>query len=582
MERRERIGLGAGSLLGWACSLLPETLALRCSFRAATTGLLFFVLAALVALTPPAVRAGAYENARVGEDYDATDGDVRASRVYENGVDINVVNAGGSVSYVFVVPKGHYSALTLAVFGQHIPDQFLETERTVLMDNYELEKSLITQDYESRGMLGSDLLLAELAALKDRLQLELERLAQRYPPPLGVSVALSNNLTGGEDVLGRASVDETLNVFTLATVEPYVDTGSNAVVLTLTDPYSGYAVRDVSLSAEYGQLLPTAVSVRRIWGPTATDTANAISQLGWPAVGPKTVIVATNKHFTDALAGGPLAKYVAHRDGLPAPILLTDPARLTNETRAEIIRVGAENVYLVGGPGALNASVQGELGAIPSVKKVERLWGQTAYGTALAIKAEMAALAQTFSGPPPTTAIVASGEDFPDALAVSGAAAANNMPILLVKPFKREPEPETQLALLGVTDVIIVGGPGAVHPDLEAWLVRSGTNIIRRYWGQDQYDTAVDIASSGFDVFGFDRSNVFVSRGDHFADGLAAGGFAATLGPAPLVLVEPDSIPQATRLWLGGYRSHFEKIHLLGGHGAISDSLLAEIQEIAK
>ena len=95
-----------------------------------------------------------------------------------------------------------------------------------------------------------------------------------------------------------------------------------------------------------------------------------------------------------------------------------------------------------------------------------------------------------------------------------------------------------------------------------------------------QYDTAVDIASSGFELFGFDRSTVFVSRGDYFTDGLSAGAYASKLGPSPVILVEPDSIPEITRLWLEGYKTDFKKIHLLGGYGAISDGVKHKIEGI--
>src|SRR3990170_7121004 len=125
---------------------------------------------------------------------------------------------------------------------------------------------------------------------------------------------------------------------------------------------------------------------------------------------------------------------------------------------AEIQRLGAERIYLLGGEGAVSGEVQKALGEIPGVKEVIRLWGETAYGTALAIKGEMAKISTETGSFPPDTAIITTGENFPDSLVISGPAASKNMPILLVKPFTDEPEPETKLALQGITKTIIVGG----------------------------------------------------------------------------------------------------------------------------
>src|SRR3990172_8971501 len=145
------------------------------------------------------------------------------------------------------------------------------------------------------------------------------------------------------------------------------------------------------------------------------------------------------------------------------------------------------------------------------------------------------------------------------------------MPFLLVRPLKGEPLAETKAALAGIKKTIIVGGPGAVHPDLEKWLNQNGYPVQKRLWGLTEYDTAIDVVSSGYDIFGMDRSAVFVTRGDYFTDALAGGPLAAWWGPAPMVLVRPDSIPSATNLWLNGYQNSIYNVFMLGGWGAISD-----------
>ena len=314
---------------------------------------------------------------------------------------------------------------------------------------------------------------------------------------------------------------------------------------------------------------------------TSADTAIAIAKRGWP-VGSKVVVVARDDFFTDALAGAPLAKYVFYKYGSAAPILLTNPNHLLSQTRAELRRTGAEMVYVLGGPGALSLNVEEALRAIPNIKSLKRVWGQTAYGTALAIKKEITNIAAQVGGPSPSTAIITTGENFPDALAISGAAAAKNMPILLVKPLRGEPEPETKEALKGIKKTVIIGGKAAVSQNLETWLNKSGYPVIKRLWGETEYETALDIATTGNSIFDFDFSTVLVTRGDYFTDALAGGPFAAILGPAPTILVKTDNIPERTSRWLVTNKDLFHLIYILGGWGAVSEDVVGQIGQLVE
>lgn len=313
-------------------------------------------------------------------------------------------------------------------------------------------------------------------------------------------------------------------------------------------------------------------AVERIAGQSSVQTAVHISQKGW-FNGSDAVVLARDDHFADALAGGPLAKYLAYRHGRQAPILLTGTDVLAPDTMAEIQRLGADTVYILGGPGAVGPAVEVAVAKMAGITKVVRLSGLTAYGTALAIKAEMSEISRVEGSPVPDTAVITTGENFADALAVSGAAASKDIPILLVKPFKAEPEAETVLALQGIKKVIIVGGPGAVHPDLEAWLNKAGHAVIARLWGETQYETAIAVVEEGDSLFEFDLARAIVTRGDFFTDALAGGAYASLLGPGPVVLVETDSMPKATAVWLSGNMDSIFHAYLLGGPGAVAHGI---------
>ncbi|MFQ5575274.1 MAG: S8 family serine peptidase, partial [Terriglobia bacterium] len=130
--------------------------------------------------------------------------------------------------------------------------------------------------------------------------------------------------------------------------------------------YSDYAVAQTG--AEEQQPPERSFGgVERVWGHTVDGTAAAISRAAW--TNSKMVIIARNDHFADGLAAAPLAYSCKNLSdvGSPAPLLLTDTARLSLDTRIEIERLGATSVIIVGGEGAVSPSVAQEIGQIPGV-----------------------------------------------------------------------------------------------------------------------------------------------------------------------------------------------------------------------
>ena len=164
-----------------------------------------------------------------------------------------------------------------------------------------------------------------------------------------------------------------------------------------------------------GELVIEAVPgypVPRIAGSNRYTTAVQVSQKGWETAG--TVVLARGDSFPDSLAGIPLAYQ------LDAPILLTHSNRLPAETRAEILRLQADKVVILGGTGAISAAVEAELRAMGLV--VERIGGSNRFETAIQIAEKMGSF---------DTAFLVSGLDFPDALSAASYAAQRGYPILL-------------------------------------------------------------------------------------------------------------------------------------------------------
>ncbi|MFQ5574896.1 MAG: cell wall-binding repeat-containing protein, partial [Terriglobia bacterium] len=273
----------------------------------------------------------------------------------------------------------------------------------------------------------------------------------------------------------------------------------------------------------------------------------------------------------------------------PAPILLTDPTRLNPETASEIGRLQARIVVILGGVGAISPAVAASIKKIPGVAEVQRVWGENAPGTAKKIFERMRSAADHNRTPRPDTAIIATQMNFPDALAASSPAAANNMPILLSSQDFIPRETLDALAEGNIEKVIIVGGPAAISTKAELQLKQKGYQVLKRIWGNSEYDTAIAIAKSN-GYFSFDYTTVYVARGDWFTDALAGGASASWMiyedefgtlltAPAPIVLVEPGNVPKATQDWLSANRNTVADVYVLGGPGAIADSVSNSISQ---
>ena len=109
------------------------------------------------------------------------------------------------------------------------------------------------------------------------------------------------------------------------------------------------------------------------------------------------VFLATGMNYADALSAAGIA------GEMKMPIVLTDGKKLTKEAK-EILK--GEDVYVLGGTGAITESVYNEVDSVSS--DTMRLKGQNRYGTLAAIQDEFADATDTL--------YVASGQTFPDAL----------------------------------------------------------------------------------------------------------------------------------------------------------------------
>ena len=317
---------------------------------------------------------------------------------------------------------------------------------------------------------------------------------------------------------------------TLQIVGPY-QAGNNS-----NNHFVWYPVKDMSSKETY-YIASTYLDNVRISGPNRYATAVSISRTGWDKA--NTVVLARGDNFPDALAGTPLAYK------LNAPILLTKKNELTEETKNELVRLGAKNVVILGGTGAVSNTVATSVRDMGM--EVKRIAGANRFETAKLIANEMGS---SFS-----TAVVVNGYGFPDALAIAPYAARNGIPILLTeKGYIPGP---TKTILNSASKTIVVGGTAVVNQNL----LKAMPNATR-ISGATRYETAYKIGTQ----FNFSSSEGLAVSGTDFPDALTGSVLAAKRN-APLLLVNPTYLPEET-LQLARVRD-FSRISVLGGTSAV-------------
>lgn len=220
--------------------------------------------------------------------------------------------------------------------------------------------------------------------------------------------------------------------------------------------------------------------------------------------------------------------------------------------------------------------------AAEAAANTARLAGANRYDTSVAVSKVSYDTGQLAGG----TVVVASGVQFPDALAGGPAAAGIGGPLLLVPATGTVPASVlNEIKRLGVSSVVIMGGTGAVSGAVEAQLAAvDGVDFVDRIFGDNRYETA---AFASYLTWQFNEANpdaeptppsvVYVSSGKTFADALA-GGAAGAIAGAPLLLTNPASLPDVTSFTLEDTKP--TEVRILGGTGAVSGTVATQIRKV--
>jgi putative cell wall-binding protein len=303
---------------------------------------------------------------------------------------------------------------------------------------------------------------------------------------------------------------------------------------------------------------PAAAStaeVGRFGGANRYEVAANLSAATF-APGVSVAYVATGLNFPDALAGGVLA---GRQDG---PMLLVTTTDIPAPTASELARLKPQRIVILGGPGSVSDAVAAGLDAY-TAGTVTRLWGEDRYSGA-------AAISRAAFAPGVAVAYVATGVNFPDALAGVAPAAMHDGPILLVRGGVMPASTDQELRRLKPQRIVVLGGPGSVGDSLAASLAAYTSGSVSRYWGADRYGAALDISRRSF----ASAETIYVASGRVFPDALSGGPVAAmTVGP--LLLVPGTSLPD-------GFAAEVQRLGatravILGGPGSVSTDVEQQI-----
>ena len=206
---------------------------------------------------------------------------------------------------------------------------------------------------------------------------------------------------------------------------------------------------------------------------------------------------------------------------------MTQKEALNSKTKAEIQRLGAKKVYLIGGENSISKEIEQQLKSLNI--SIERISGSDRYKTSLL-------LAQKLNGIKNVSqiAVVNGVKGLADAISVGAAAAENNIPIILANEKSELQGADEFLNSLNIEKSYIIGGTASLSNNLESKLKnptrlsgssRDETNskIIDNFYKKDTLKNAFVVKNG-------------IKNQNDLIDGLAVGPLGAKTG-SPVILV---------------------------------------------
>ncbi|HEX7107161.1 MAG TPA: ScyD/ScyE family protein [Acidothermaceae bacterium] len=279
--------------------------------------------------------------------------------------------------------------------------------------------------------------------------------------------ALAGSVLAGVGALPGSSPDGTTNVPLLLTPGAQLSPQTAAEIKRLgaTTAYvlgQQSAISDATAAALTSQAGVT--NVVRVGGANRFATAAAIKAKVESLIGRAVdgVYVVTGGGFADAMSVAPLAAHQVR------PILLVTPTQLPADT-AEALS-GVNTATIVGGTAAVSAAVSDAIGKIVTTV-APRLSGNDRYATSAAVANAAGAAGLSLS-----KLWLATGVNWPDAVAAGSAVADAGGVLVLVSPADLAASPATKALIAGQAgtgSATLLGGPAALSITVEGQVISS-------------------------------------------------------------------------------------------------------------
>lgn len=322
-------------------------------------------------------------------------------------------------------------------------------------------------------------------------------------------------------------------------------------------------------------LAPSAGDAVRISGSDRYATSYAVSRSNFTTS--SAVIIASGANFPDALSSAGLAGV------LDCPVLLAPPAMSADDPRIgplqrEVERLGATDAYVIGGSAAVSDVLYGQIESW--VVTAERVSGATRYETAKKVAERIDQLKG--GGADDGSVFLVRGDSFPDALAVSPFAYAQQLPILLTKPTTLDLDTREYLDAANVGMVYIAGGTSAVSTNVESAVdaLNAGATDTHRENGTTRYETASNVAGYFVDSMHWAPahwSEVGIATGANFPDALSGGAAMGRRG-GPLLLTQSTTLSAPTEAKIVANAAPGMRLLVFGGAVAVNDSVVNSIR----
>lgn len=199
-----------------------------------------------------------------------------------------------------------------------------------------------------------------------------------------------------------------------------------------------------------------APSVVRIGGPDRYAVSRAVVDYAFGASGATRVYVATGATFPDALSASAAA---GARAGAVLLVRGTAPS-LDSSTLAFIRGLAPTDGVIVGGPSAVSTGIEASVAGLGLPGGSFRLGGTDRFDTSRAINREAFAGAESV--------FLATGLNFPDALAGAALAGRQGAPLYVVRGTCVSTQVVGDIRALAPSRLVILGGTSALSPAVES------------------------------------------------------------------------------------------------------------------